>query len=202
MNPAKERTDYLDYLRILACFLVIVNHTNPAVYTAASVNGMTWYASMLYHYLCRMAVPLFLMISGACLLHKRDPWKKVIVRIRRIALLLLTFSTAHYLLTAPWGNPLQQIAHGYVRFLCSVWQTPAVGAYWYLYLYMGLLFLTPFLQSMVQGMKDGDFRAGLIIWLVFGSGMLLLNHYLPGVSAASDFLLPMFSDFVCCMIAG
>ena len=75
MNP-KERTEYLDHLRILACFLVIVNHTNPAVYSVASVHGLTWYASLLYHYLCRMAVPLFLMISGACLLHKRDSWKR------------------------------------------------------------------------------------------------------------------------------
>lgn len=70
-----NRKVYLDFLRILACFLVIVNHTNSDIFLNSSI-GITWFVSITYFFICKIAVPLFVMISGAVLLGKKDSYKK------------------------------------------------------------------------------------------------------------------------------
>ena len=60
---------YLDILRIIACFLVIVNHTDSRVFLRTSPSE-TWFLGLTYFFICKAAVPLFLMISGVLLLRK------------------------------------------------------------------------------------------------------------------------------------
>mgnify|MGYP002561809920 CR=1 FL=1 len=70
-NKAKARAAFLDFLRILAAFLVIVNHTNSYVFKTLTPVDSQWHWSILWYYVSKTAVPLFIMISGACLLGKR-----------------------------------------------------------------------------------------------------------------------------------
>ena len=74
LTTIKSRKIFIDILRILACFLVIVNHTNSQIFlSVTSVNdgiGISYILSMAYFYFSKIAVPIFFMISGALLLNK------------------------------------------------------------------------------------------------------------------------------------
>ena len=88
-NEGKARAAFLDFLRILAAFLVIVNHTNSYVFKALTPADSQWHWSILWYYVSKTAVPLFIMISGACLLGKRDSYAKMGRRILRTLLALV-----------------------------------------------------------------------------------------------------------------
>ena len=60
----KKREVWLDVLRVLAAFLVIVNHTNSDVFQSVTPQNGTWWLSILWYALCKIAVPVFVMVSG------------------------------------------------------------------------------------------------------------------------------------------
>ena len=68
----KKREVWLDVLRSIAVFLVIVNHTNSVVFQSVTPANGTWWLSIAWYALCKIAVPLFVMISGAVLLGRED----------------------------------------------------------------------------------------------------------------------------------
>lgn len=76
METVKSRETFLDLLRIIACFLVIVNHTNSVIFLGSSPDSLDWYVSLTYFFISKIAVPIFFMISGYLLLKKEDNYKK------------------------------------------------------------------------------------------------------------------------------
>lgn len=194
---------YMDFLRVLACFLVIVNHTNSYVFQSADPNGLTWYLSMAYHCFCRMAVPIFLIISGANLMARSDGYRVTFRRVMRIVWLLLFFSCFVYFMNAPWATGVWPVFAQIPGFLLSLWWQPASGTYWYLYEYLGLLLMLPFLQKMVAGMKrKRDYHVFFAIWLFFEGVILLASHYVPNAQPSGYFSVPLFSDFIGLMLVG
>lgn len=78
MNTAKKYPA-LDWFRLLAVLLVVINHTSPLIsYTAA---GDFW----LTRVLARIAVPFFLMTSGYFL--ARDNWRTAGRQLKKLLLL-------------------------------------------------------------------------------------------------------------------
>ena len=66
----RERTAYLDALRCLAIFLVVLLHNDGMVVVNAAYYGCpSWYLCMLLDGVVRLGVPLFFMISGCLLLN-------------------------------------------------------------------------------------------------------------------------------------
>ena len=72
MAGSSRRESWLDALRIVSAFLVIVNHTNSKVFQSLAPQDIQWWLSIGWYYVSKMAVPLFVMVSGACLLPRRD----------------------------------------------------------------------------------------------------------------------------------
>ena len=60
-----KRKDGIDVIKAIAIFCVVLAHTCSPGYYAA---GFDFYASVFWGSLFRMAVPLFLMCTGALLL--------------------------------------------------------------------------------------------------------------------------------------
>ncbi|MBQ5649328.1 MAG: acyltransferase family protein, partial [Clostridia bacterium] len=85
----KSRECFLDILRIIACFCVIVNHTNSDVFLNTAPGSITWFVSLAYFFVSKIAVPVFFMISGYLLLGKIDSPKKSFQRIIRILAALI-----------------------------------------------------------------------------------------------------------------
>lgn len=167
-NPRgqSQRLMHLDLLRLLAIYLVIFNHTSNRGYFlfADSVDSVLYFPYMLSSVFCKVAVPLFFMISGALLLPKQESLGRLFSkRILRMLLVLLLISVPYYV----WLHRSQGL--GVSAFLTYIYGNSASTALWYLYSYIALLLMMPFLRSMVKAMQEKDFLyliAGYV--LVFG----------------------------------
>lgn len=187
----KKRIVYLDILRILACLGVIANHTNIILKRAdiaiASVSRAELTGGILYMVLCKMAVTLFLMISGVLLLRKVDSYKKIFQRIIRIAVVLLVFSLGYYM--------MGDYTHTAADFIRTVTKTNVTTAFWYLYLYLGILVMLPVLQRMVRNFRKADYWYFFIFALGICSFSFITDYN-------AHFSLPVFATSVGIVLLG
>ena len=98
-NKKPIRFLHVDILRILAIFLVVFNHTAERGYTlfANSTDSFLYFPYMMFSVFCKIAVPIFFMISGALLLPKDESLKQLFTkRIFRMAIVLLLISVPFY----------------------------------------------------------------------------------------------------------
>ena len=161
-----KRLLHLDLLRLTAILFVIFNHTSDRGYFlfADSVGSWLYFPYMASSVLCKVAVPIFFMISGALLLPKEESLSKLFSkRILRMVVVLVLISVPYYL----WLHRAEGLSLS--SFLTYIYGNSASTSLWYLYSYVALLLMMPFLRAMVKGMEEKDFRyliAGYI--LVFG----------------------------------
>ena len=79
---------YLEVIRILAILMVMYNHS-AAFMSFSNQSGVEYAISFLFSMVCKGAVPLFFMVSGALLLGKNESGKDLFQkRILRMILVL------------------------------------------------------------------------------------------------------------------
>lgn len=198
----KKRVVWMDVMRLAAAFLVIVNHTNSPIFQNTTPANGSWWASLLWYYISKTAVPIFVMISGACLLPRADSYRANARRIKRMLCVMVLFSYLFFLYDA-WvtvGLWPRMIDLG--AFISRMWTATCGDAYWYLFFYIGLLLMLPFLQRMAAGMTRGDTR--YLMGLCFGidAAWPLLVHYLPALEPTPYFYVPLFSAWIGLFFAG
>lgn len=159
-----EKKLYLELMRIVACFLVIVNHTNSGIFLSEVPGTGLWVISITYFFVCKIAVPVFIMISGTLLLGKVDSYAKVGKRFLRIVEALILFSLVYDIRRCYVDSTL----FSPVEFILSIWNKNITNAYWYLYLYLGLLVFLPVFQRMASKMQKKDYVYYLSLTLVVG----------------------------------
>lgn len=161
---SKERTVYLEICRIIAVFCIMYQHTGGRGADAWMYTESTWVymMSLAGRIISSIGVPLFWMISGALLLSKKEPWEKVYrKRIPRIAGALVIFSVARYFYLCIVGDQ-----NGYVgEFLWCLYSQGIFLPYWFLYEYLGILFVLPFLRKMMQNLTEQEKRLLLVLLL-------------------------------------
>jgi hypothetical protein len=91
-----------------------------------------------------------------------------------MAVVLIMISVPYYYLF------LRANGVGISSFLTYIYGNSATTALWYLYSYIGLLLLLPFLRSMVKGMKPKDFIYLFIGHIVFVGVLPCLEYLLWG----------------------
>lgn len=197
-KPASARLHYLDALRIFALFCVLINHTNYLIDcdVLTAPHRMLSFASV---YFSKVAVPLFLMISGCTLLRKQDSMKKCLMRFMRIIMVILLFSLiteiAHVLCGVKESFHLKQ-------FLITIYERHITGAYWYLYTYAGLLLTVPFLQKLVTVLKESDFVFYFAVSIFFLGTWTLIADYTPISYYNHYFDLSFFHTNICYLLLG
>ena len=147
VNKAKSyaKKTYIEIMRIIAAFLVIVNHTNSDVFLKYSEGGsVMWFFSITYFFISKIAVPVFLMIMGGLLLQKVDSPKKSVIRVLRMVLVVAIYSAVYYLYLHR-NNPDTMSV---LDFFKTIFTNRTNNAFWYIYTYIGLLILLPIMQRM------------------------------------------------------
>lgn len=184
-----RRKSYLDVLRILACFLVIFNHL-PGYDLYKSVGGPMQWVYMFVAMFTRVNVPVFFMISGALLLPREEPLAVVLKhRVARIAAVLLIFGTVLYIAYTPWSGSIMEWLKGVVTGNITY-------AYWYLYAYLGMLVMLPFLRKVAKWFGTQEFIFLLILHFLFCSLWPVLDFFsyrLTGINLplSVDFSIPL-----------
>lgn len=181
------RKIHIDLLRILAICLVVFNHTGVNGYFLfiKHTDSVLYMPYMLASIFCKIAVPIFFMISGALLLKKEETILQVFKkRIFRIAVVLIIGSVPYYVWLCRDG------AFGVLDFFSTIYQTETTTSYWYLYSYLGVLFMLPLLQKLAKAMTNHEF-----IYVI--CGYIVLTGILPSlellISGARSSLNPSFS---------
>lgn len=195
-----KRTYFLDFLRIIACFFVIVNHTNSGIFLGSTPEMKRWVISLTYFFVSKIAVPIFFMISGYLLLSKEDTWAKTLRRLLRIVVVLLVCAVIY---AAYWtfyknGGSFMDFAKGIV----FVYKTIPSTALWYLYAYLGILLMLPYLQKMTQRMTRRDYHIFFVITGLVVGVLPILRHYSDLFTLNIYLYLPLFGGYIWMLLLG
>ena len=95
---------YLDILRIIAIFFVVFNHTPGFYFMPSSQAGeVEYWWLLLQNQVVKMAVPMFLMVTGALLLPKEETIYEVLrKRVFRFLVVLLFVGLVQYVYYLVW----------------------------------------------------------------------------------------------------
>lgn len=165
-----QKEIYIEVIRIVAIILVIFNHTDGYfLYYSNTDSMLTWLFSFIGSVLCRMNVPLFVMITGALILGKeeslRDLYQK---RVRRIVLVLLLFTFFYYMLDIFRNSQKNFSLKDFIEGLLS---GSIQGSFWYLFLYLGILLVLPLLRKMAVSCENRELRYFLLLQIVTVTGV-------------------------------
>lgn len=191
------RIVFLDLLRIIACFFVIVNHTVPIIIRDHEPS-FSWFASIAYLFCSKAAVPIFLMISGYTMLNRQDSNVKSFFRIFRYGCTLVLFSGIYFMNQYLAGKWPLNVRFFLERFLGG-WIT---NAFWYMYLYLGILVMIPFLQKFVSVLSQNDYLIFFVLSSLYYSVWPIVLHYFPEWQITEYFSLPLFNSYIAILLLG
>ena len=175
----KERVLYLDFLRCLAIFLVIILHSNAPVLVNPDFYQLpSWYLCMLLDPLNRTGVPLFFMISGYLLLSRtstKDLCKFYKHNIPKLLVPLFAWNIIYF-----WARI--QIFHVEINFKGFVEALLNQGIsyhMWFIYTMLAIYIFCPFLKRLVDGCTQTQLFS-LICIILFPTAILpLVASHLP-----------------------
>lgn len=196
MVESKKRTYYLDILRILACIFVVINHSEAHVFKSIDIS-LTWCISMFKFLLCKVAVPIFFMISGALLLKKEESYVKTFWRIARMIVILFICSVILPYVVKLKIPSLKDLVHSTI----SAIRKPYFTAYWYLYATIALYIMTPILRKLVKNMSDKDFKYYFVVWFLY-TGLLPMISQFINIEITGYFNLSLFNVYIGYYILG
>lgn len=187
----RENIGWIDLLRVIACFLVVLSHSCDAFVAQFSNNHDFFLTGTLIGSSVRACVPLFVMMTGVLMFPVKysmvDFYKK---RIGRIVVPLIFWSIALpliYFVYLNYGVSTQSPAIDMENFTLSAtlhklytfifnfnYDTTAM---WYLYMLVGLYFVIPILNTWLEHASQKDVKLFLYVW-----GISLFLPYLKMVA--------------------
>ena len=173
----QERIAYLDVLRVISIFAVIILHVAGLNFKTIT-NPYNWEITNIWFGLFRWGVPVFVMISGVLFLNpaREIPLRKLYTKyIFHLACVLVSWSVIYAfvsLITEPGQNAI------------TVLRSIIAGPFhlWFLYMILGLYILVPLLRPICKDPKL--MRYFLILCFVFSCLFPTLTQVLRGVKLA------------------
>lgn len=179
MKQTEQRIVFLDYVRVFACFLVMLVHASENFYGAAGSTDMVgpqaylaneadrlWVS--LYDGFSRMAVPLFMIVSAYLLVPLRegqtmgDFYRR---RARRILPPFVFFLILYSTLPLLWG---QLDGAGSLRDLTRLpFNFPTLaGHLWFMYPLISLYLFIPMISPWLRNAPAREERFFILLFLV------------------------------------
>jgi surface polysaccharide O-acyltransferase-like enzyme len=168
VSDSPKRVFSLDILRVLACFLVMFQHSSEFFYIGK--NGMVANSNDAFDIgilssFDRVCVPLFVMLSGYLLLpmkvHTSAFLKKHIIRVAGPFLFWCMGYAVYYVFYR--GDSIG-LMFGHILSIPINFGTD-VGHLWYIYMVLGLYLLIPVLSPWLQKCSQKELQGYLGIWL-------------------------------------
>lgn len=179
-----KRIVFLDYVRVFACFLVMVVHASENFYGAAGSTDMAGPQSFLanesdrlwvavYDGFSRMAVPLFVMVSAFLLVPlkaEENTWRFYRQRSVRILPPLFFFMILYSTLPLLWGQidaetSLKDLSRLFLNF------PTLAGHLWFMYPLIGLYLFMPVISPWLRQVSAKEER--------FFIGLFMLSTCMP-----------------------
>ena len=184
-----KRIVFLDYVRVFACFLVMLVHAAENFYGAPGSTDMAGPQSLLlseadrlwvsvYDGFSRMSVPLFMIVSAFLLAPMKEGQSAVEFYRRRALRILppfLLFMVLYSTLPMLWGQiDSETSAHDLSRLLLNF--PTLAGHFWFMYPLIGLYLFIPMISPWLARVSAKEER--MFIWLfALSTCMPYLNRW-------------------------
>jgi len=176
-NSEKKRVAYYDFLRIISILFVIYNHTDGFHFYLKGIDqGLIEYCHIALSVFTKFNVPMFFLITGALLLGKDESISLIFrKRFLKILTVVTTFTIIDWYITYLQSGTTHSKTD-FIRFILQGnLQAPGIGSYWFLYAYMGLLIVLPFLRTIANSLDKEKFLVILAIGITFTTVLPILN---------------------------
>lgn len=186
----RHRIFYLDFLRVIAMFTVIILHVASFQMTLTKIGSLEWNFLNFFDSFARWCVPIFIMISGTLFL---NPQKEITLKsiykkyIPRILIMLFSWNMLYAIFSCIfsksfiWSEFIHDIFIGQVHM-------------WYLYMIIGLYMIIPFLRKIVTDEKL--FKYFLLLWLIVSTFSSLCKI------SSLEILSEIYDDMYITLVAG
>lgn len=173
-NPA-DRVIWLDWLRVTACFLVMMTHCCEPFYLGGegslilTRSDAFWVA--ILNVLPRASVALFVVASSYLqfpLHYSTGEFFK-----RRAVRILIPFAVWSLVYAFVWGEPVQNLKDLLLNF------NYAAGHMWFVYMLVGVYLLMPLLSPWAEKVGKRELQVYLAIWLL-STVVPLLRQWIGG----------------------
>jgi surface polysaccharide O-acyltransferase-like enzyme len=181
MAFAREKTGYLDVLRVYACVAVIVFHvfSNIVSSCGSSLTSFEKYICVILRNTWLWHVPTFVMISGVLFLSREKEisvgslFKKY---IRRIILALIIFGFIFAFMEIFFYALYKFYKNQIGMAIFNVFQGKLWDHMWYLYMIIGLYILIPMIKVFVNYADKKTLEYILIVLFIFTSVIPTLQN--------------------------
>lgn len=195
MKPyTKNHVGWVDLLRVVACFLVIVSHCCDPFVGRLDTNYPEFLTGALIGSFVRPCVPLFVMMSAVLLLPVNMDMKTFYTkRAKRLFLPFLFWSIVLPILYFLYVNSGIQIVNPNIDFANYTWGATIRKIYtfvfnfnydttalWYVYMLIGMYLFMPVLSAWLKQADKRDIQWFLRIWIV--------STILPYIQIAAPYL--------------
>jgi len=192
---SREQIGWIDLLRVLACFLVIVSHSCDPFVGKFDSNYTEFLTGSLIGSMVRCCVPIFVMMSGVLLLPvKMDMPAFYSKRAKRLLIPFLFWSLVLPVLyhlyvnysgieiispnILPEDYTLKRTIEKMYTFIFNFNYDTTV--LWYVYMLVGLYLFMPIISAWLKQAEKRDIQWFLRIWLI--------SMFLPYVQMAAPYL--------------
>lgn len=155
----KNRSIYLDVIRVIACVMIIAMHA-PIPNT-----GLGSYVLSTDSMFTAPGVGLFVMVSGALLLPVNVPTGVFLKRRFKKIIGPVIFWTLFYFCMAPYVETVNR-GNGIWSFLSVPFSPQFNSVLWFMYMLAGLYLLAPILSAWLKQTAQRELKFYLFLWLV------------------------------------
>ena len=186
MPPTKtENIEWISNLRVIALYAVIIVHTSSPLMGFGKVLASDWWTADFFNALVRFAVPVFVMITGALMLHREYEIGSFLKkRLVRVVVPFLFWSLVY--IWYSWFN-------GELKFGIDAWVNIKLVLHllkwgssnhlWYVYMLIGLYFFIPVIGKFIRHATEKEIQYFLIVWFAV---MMITQPYLVRFNTAVD----------------
>ena len=162
MESNNNREVWVDWMRVIACFMVMIVHSSEPFYLGGDgaqvlTRADMWW-SAAFDSMVRMCVPLFIIASSYLqfpLHYSTGEFFK-----RRAVRVLVPFVLWSVIYALYWGEPVENLKSLLLNFNYTA------GHLWFVYMLIGVYMLMPLLSGWAREVGKRELQAYLGIWLV------------------------------------
>ena len=178
-----KREYAFDILRTISMLMVIMIHVSNVYSRSFGIIGNQYFIiSLFFNTICRISVPIFLMISGALLLDREYQKDKYLKRIIKLLILIVVWDIIYLI----WEYLYLGITYNNLYRLLF---EPLRAHLWFLYTILLLYIIQPLLRYLLNKANKTIKIVLLIVWLLFSfsyMGFFVIGKYLYDFSKEND----------------
>lgn len=197
---AKEKKVHLEIMRLIAIFGAVYVHTGASAmyHFEIDVVGLSAWISFIMMILAQACNNIFFMITGAVLLSKEESIGAVLkYRFLRMLIVVILFSFVQYI----YNYTLRpEIGMEISVFFEVIYRTSVISQYWFLYAYLALILILPFLRMLTREMKPIHYIYLFVVYVLIEGILPVVEYYWK--NEPLNLSIPMLEQIIICPLLG